>query len=88
MGPQADVAIQQPAGLRLKLVNMGAPTEAYEQTTDDDFGAGSTAWRYDPESGQYVFNLKTATNWGTGQYKTTVSYAGIPLAETFFELRR
>jgi hypothetical protein len=82
--PATDLA----AGLRLKLVNTGAVTETYEQTTSDDFSAGSTAWRYDPDSGHYIFNLKTGTTWGTGQYKTTVSFAGIPLAETFFELRR
>ncbi|MGK0617633.1 HYR domain-containing protein [Meiothermus cerbereus] len=82
--PATDLA----AGLRLKLVNTGVPTESYEQSTSDDFSAGSTAWRYDPDSGHYIFNLKTGTNWGTGQYKTTVSYAGVPLAETYFELRR
>jgi len=82
--PATDLA----AGLRLKLVNTGAATETYEQTTSDDFSAGSTAWRYDPDSGHYIFNLKTGSSWGTGQYKTTVSYAGIPLAETYFELRR
>ncbi|MCX8089098.1 MAG: PxKF domain-containing protein [Meiothermus ruber] len=82
--PATDLA----AGLRLKLVNTGNPTETYEPTTSDDFSAGSTAWRYDPDSGHYIFNLKTSTTWGTGQYKTTVSYAGITLAETQFELRR
>lgn len=82
--PATDLA----AGLRLKLVNTGVPTESYEQSTSDDFSAGSTAWRYDPDSGHYIFHLKTGTNWGTGQYKTTVSYAGVPLAETYFELRR
>jgi hypothetical protein len=49
---------------------------------------GSTAWRYDPDSGQYIFNLKTQTAWTTGCYRTTVSYAGIKLAETYFNLVR
>lgn len=60
---------------------MGTPTETCEQTTSDDFSAGSTAWRYDPDSGHYIF-LKTS------KYKTPVSYAGTTLAETQFELRR
>jgi hypothetical protein len=75
--------------LRLVLVrttNCAADTsETYE---GNDFATGSTAWRYDPDSGQYIFNLKTQTAWTTGCYKTTVSYAGIKLAETYFNLVR
>ena len=83
--PATDLA----EGLRLVLVrttNCAADTsETYE---GDDFAAGSTAWRYDPDSGQYVFNLKTQTAWATGCYRTVVSYAGIKLAETRFNLVR
>jgi hypothetical protein len=75
--------------LRLVLVrttNCAADTsEPYE---GNDLATGSTAWRYDPDSGQYIFNLKTQTAWTTGCYKTTVSYAGIKLAETYFNLVR
>jgi hypothetical protein len=83
--PATDLA----EGLRLVLVrttNCAADIlEAYE---GNDFATGSTAWRYDPDSGQYVFNLKTQTAWTTGCYRTTVSYAGIKLAETYFNLVR
>ncbi len=76
-------------GLRLVLVrttNCAADTsEAYE---GNDYATGSTAWRYDADSGQYVFNLKTQTAWTTGCYRTAVSYAGIKLAETYFNLVR
>jgi hypothetical protein len=54
----------------------------------NEFAAGSTAWRYDPESGHYIFNLKSQTAWGTGTWRTTVSYAGITLAATDFELKK
>ena len=83
--PATDLA----EGLRLVLVrttNCAADTsETYE---GNDFATGSTAWRYDPDSGQYIFNLKTQTAWTTGCYRTTVSYAGIKLAETYFNLVR
>ncbi|HJP56437.1 MAG TPA: HYR domain-containing protein [Gemmatimonadales bacterium] len=56
----------------------------------DEFSAGSTAWRYDADAGQYIFNLKTGTSspWNVGSYTTTVSYKGIVLATTQFDLRR
>jgi len=83
--PATDLA----EGLRLVLVrttNCAADTsEIYD---GNDFATGSTAWRYDPDSGQYIFNLKTQTAWTTGCYRTTVSYAGIKLAETYFNLVR
>jgi hypothetical protein len=83
--PATDLA----EGLRLVLVrttNCAADTsETYE---GNEFATGSTAWRYDPDSGQYIFNLKTQTAWTTGCYRTTVSYAGIKLAETYFNLVR
>jgi hypothetical protein len=83
--PATDLA----EGLRLVLVrttNCAADTsEIYE---GNDFATGSTAWRYDPDSGQYIFNLKTQTAWTTGCYRTTVRYAGIKLAETYFNLVR
>lgn len=76
-------------GLKLVLVlttNCAADTaDTYD---GNDFATGSTAWRYDPDSGQYIFNLKTQTAWTTGCYRTTVSYAGIKLAETYFNLVR
>ncbi|HEX6091528.1 MAG TPA: HYR domain-containing protein, partial [Gemmatimonadales bacterium] len=54
------------------------------------FAAGSTEWRYDAESGHYIFNLKTGTSspWDSGTWTTTASYKGITLATTTFDLKR
>jgi hypothetical protein len=83
--PATDLA----AGLRLVLVRLdGSPDPA--SIDGDDYSAGSTAWRYDPDAGQYIFNLKTGTAspWDTGTWQTTASYAGITLATTQLDLRR
>jgi len=83
--PATDLA----EGLRLVLVRTTNCAADTSETYDgNDFATGSTAWRYDPDSGQYIFNLKTQTAWTTGCYRTTVSYAGIKLAETYFNLVR
>jgi hypothetical protein len=83
--PATDLA----EGLRLVLVRTTNCAADTSETYDgNDFATGSTAWRYDPDSGQYIFNLKTQTAWTTGCYRTTVSYAGIKLAETYFNLAR
>ena len=76
-------------GLRLVLTRLdGSPDPA--SIDGDDYSAGSTDWRYDPDGGQYIFNLKTGTTtpWDVGSWKTTVSYAGIVLATTQLDLRR
>lgn len=80
-------AIDLAAGLRLAIRHVDwTPDEDAIQV--NDFSAGSTEWRYDPESGHYIFNLKTQTGWSLGSWITTASFAGITLAETQFELRR
>jgi hypothetical protein len=81
--PATDLA----AGLHLVLNQMDGSVEGSDLVADE-FVAGSTAWRYDADAGQYIFNLKSSTSWPTGTWKTTVSYAGIPLASTYFDLRR
>ena len=81
--PATDLA----AGLHLVLNQMDGTVEGSDLVADE-FVAGSTAWRYDADAGQYIFNLKSSTSWPTGTWKTTVSYAGIPLASTYFDLRR
>ena len=81
--PATDLA----AGLHLVLNQMDGSVEGSDLVADE-FVAGSTTWRYDADAGQYIFNLKSSTSWPTGTWKTTVSYAGIPLASTYFDLRR
>jgi hypothetical protein len=56
----------------------------------NDYSAGSTEWRYDLDGGQYIFNLKTGTAspWDVGTWRTTVSYKGITLATTQFDLKK
>lgn len=63
---------------------------AAEEIQANDYSAGSTAWRFDTDGGQYIFNLKTgnAAPWNEGVWQTTVSYKGIVLATTQFNLRR
>lgn len=78
--PAADLA----EGLRLTLVRKNS-SETYRQVEMDDYGAGSTAWRYSKP--HYIFNLKTEKGWGGGDWTTTVSYAGITLASTTFSMR-
>ncbi|HEX5387293.1 MAG TPA: HYR domain-containing protein [Gemmatimonadales bacterium] len=83
--PATDLA----SGLRLVLTQVdGSPDPT--SIDGDDYSAGSTAWRYDGDAGQYIFNLKTGTAdpWVAGTWTTTVSYAGITLATTQLELRR
>jgi hypothetical protein len=77
-------------GLRLVLKNLD-PTVGADDIEVNDYSAGSTVWRYDADAGQYIFNAKTSTSsppWFVGTWQTTVSYAGLPLATTKFDLRR
>ncbi len=50
---------------------------------------GSSVWTIDTE-GNYHFNVKTSKTapWSTGTYLTTVSYAGITLASTYFVMAK
>jgi hypothetical protein len=82
-------AIDLAAGLRLALLQLNTGTSNEFEVTDEN-SAGSTIWRYDPDAGQYIFNLKTGTAspWNEGTWRTTVSYAGITLATTQLILKR
>jgi hypothetical protein len=83
--PATDLA----GDLRL-VVKQLTSDPAAEEIQANDYSAGSTTWRYDGDAGQYIFNLKTGTSapWNEGVWRTTVSYKGIVLAETQFNLRR
>jgi len=72
--------------LRLVINQLDGTTEGADIEVDD-YSAGSTLWRYDADAGQYIFNLKTITAWSIGTWKTTVSYKGITLATTTFDLK-
>ena len=73
-------------GLRLVLDYLGG--SGTDDVEANDNSTGSTAWRYDPVEGHYIFNLKSEKNWAEGSWQTTVSYAGIALASTSFVLKR
>lgn len=83
--PATDLA----GDLRL-VIKQVTSDPAAEEIQANDYSAGSTVWRYDPDAGQYIFNLKTGTSapWNEGIWQTTVSYKGITLATTQFNLRR
>ena len=49
---------------------------------------GAAQWRYDAATGQYVFDLATPASWTPGTWTTSVSYAGLPITSTRFELQR
>jgi hypothetical protein len=82
-------ALDLAGDLRLVIQRISGLTPDDELLVND-YTAGSTAWRYDVDGGQYIFNLKTGTStpWDAGIWTTTVSYKGIALATTQFELRR
>ncbi len=78
--PATDLA----GGLNLVLKYLGG---GYVSDIDgNDNSAGSTAWRYD--DGHYIFNAKSQNNWQEGSWLTTVSYAGVKLAETTIGLKK
>ena len=62
--------------------------ERFDSETTADLAAGSTAWRWDADAQQYVFNVKTGKTWALNEWRTTASYAGIPLAQTYFKLNK
>jgi hypothetical protein len=73
--------------LRLVINQLDGTVEGEDIEVNDN-SAGSTTWRYDPDAGQYIFNLQTVKTWATGTWKTTVSYKGIVLATTSFNLKQ
>ena len=80
--PATDLA----SDLRLVINQLDGTVEG-DDIEVNDYSAGSTVWRYDADGGQYIFNLQTITAWPTGTWKTTVSYKGIILATTSFNLK-
>ena len=81
--PATDLA----ADLRLVIQRLDGLPGA-DEILVNDYSTGSTEWRYDDT--HYIFNLKTGTTtpWDIGTWATTVSYKGIVLASTQFDLRR
>jgi hypothetical protein len=81
--PATDLA----SGLRLVITHLDGTVEG-DAIEVNDYSAGSTTWRYDDADGQYIFNLKTITGWDFGSWRTAVSYKGITLATTEFNLKK
>jgi hypothetical protein len=81
--PATDLA----SGLRLVITHLDGTVEG-DAIEVNDYSAGSTTWRYDAEDGQYIFNLKSITTWDMGTWRTAVSYKGITLATTEFNLNK
>jgi hypothetical protein len=81
--PATDLA----SGLRLVITHLDGTVEG-DAIEVNDYSAGSTAWRYDEVDGQYIFNLKSSTAWDVGTWRTAVSYKGITLAVTDFNLKK
>ena len=80
--PATDLA----GDLRLVINHWDGIVEGTDIPVDDQ-SAGSTIWRYDATAGQYIFNLKSLTAWSIGTWQTTVSYKGVTLATTQFDLK-
>ncbi|WP_146009540.1 beta strand repeat-containing protein [Deinococcus planocerae] len=66
--------------------NVGTSDQTFEVT--DFSAAGSTVWRYDAATNQYVFNLSTRTNFNVGEYDLTITYKGVTLAKGAFNIKR
>ncbi len=80
--PATDLA----SGLHLVITRLDGTVELGTIEVND-YSAGSTVWRYDDLDAQYIFNLKSVTDWATGTWRTAVSYKGVTLATTDFNLK-
>jgi hypothetical protein len=69
-------------------IDRGAHLGGWNSSTDEDLSSGSTVWRWDADDEHYIFNAKSSRNWNEGAWETEVSFAGIVLASTNFQLRR
>jgi hypothetical protein len=81
--PATDLA----SGLKLVIKLIGSDLPGIE-VDESEYSSGSTDWRYDAVDGHYIFNLKSQTAWQLGAWQTTVSFAGITLAQTEFVLKK
>ncbi|CAN5772775.1 hypothetical protein BH23GEM6_BH23GEM6_20860 [soil metagenome] len=74
-------------GLKLVVKKVGTGL-AVDSDVVTEMATGSTAWRYDADSGHYIFNLSTKSLLSAGDYTTSVSYAGVPVVSTTFGIRK
>jgi hypothetical protein len=75
------------AGLHFALHRRPHGTALADPEAIEVTAAGSTAWRWEPTTATYAFNLKSDRTWPTGDFESIVSYNGILIARTFFVLR-
>jgi hypothetical protein len=75
------------AGLHFALHRRPHGTALADPEAIEVTAAGSTAWRWEPTTATYAFNLKSDRSWPTGDFESIVSYNGILIARTFFVLR-
>jgi hypothetical protein len=72
--------------LRLVLTYVGNAAGQVDDMVQSDPSAGSTAWKF--EDGHYHFNVKTPKGMTTGDWETEVSYRGVVLAATQFNIKK
>ncbi|WP_027481672.1 PxKF domain-containing protein [Deinococcus pimensis] len=80
--PATDLASSLKLSVAYKAASINDPT--FEVT---DLSTGSTVWRYDANSGQYVFNLSTKTGFKTGEYTVFVTLGTVKLAVGAFNVK-
>jgi hypothetical protein len=85
--PATDLA----SGLTMSVSFRNNPSADTTFEVTDLNSAGSTVWRYDPTTNQYVFNLSTKTGFQVGEYDLTISYKGagsIVVAKGAFNVKK
>jgi len=82
--PATDLA----PGLILKVAFRNVTTGDGSFEVTDTNSAGSTAWRYDATTNQYIYNLSTKTDFTAGEYELTISYKGIVVARGGFNVKK
>lgn len=83
-GPATDLA----PGMVLKATFRNASTTDTSFEVTDQTSTGSTVWRYDAATNQYIYNLSTKAGFAAGEYDLTISYGGVVLARGAFNVKK
>lgn len=83
-----DAATGLASGLKLVVTTIPASGSSVEEETTD-LSSGSTVWRYDATSGQYIFNLSTKNVFfkAGSSYRADISYQGVAVASSDFRMK-